>query len=173
MMSKIRRQGIKMKIDNVDELLEDILGVPDTAVAEAAGWLEVTKIFAAAIKTADDILVIDAESDRYEDGHPYIQICYEDDGAMTIEAVSSMFLMPGLSPDAHHTLLELGWQLTDDEGSPNYFQFLHAEESNPQQLAQLFAKTFRDVYGVRSSDLFDISPQSVMEKITNQRPKRA
>ena len=154
-----------MKLDKVEDLLEDILGVPDTAVAEAAGWLEITKLFAAAVKTANDILIIDAESDRYEDGHPYIQICYEDDGAMTIEAVSSRFLTPGLSPDAHHTLLELGWQLTDDEGSPNYFQFLHAEDAKPEVLAQLFAKTFRDVYGLRSSDSFDISPQLVMDKI--------
>ena len=162
-----------MKIDNVDELLEDILGVPDTAVAEAAGWLEVTKIFAAAIKTADDILVIDAESDRYEDGHPYIQICYEDDGAMTIETVSSRFLTPGLSPDAHHTLLELGWQLTDDEGSPNYFQFLHAGDSNPQQLAQLFAKTFRDVYLVRNDAKFTIGPVKVIEKMLKANPQYA
>ena len=125
----------------------------------------IERIINSVILFTDDILVIDAESDRYEDGHPYIQICYEDDGAMTIEAVSSRFLMPGLSPDAHHTLLELGWQLTDDEGSPNYFQFLHAEDAKPEVLAQLFAKTFRDVYGLRSSDSFDISPQLVMDKI--------
>ena len=161
-----------MKLNKVEDLLEDILGVPDSAVAEAAGWLEITKLFTAAVKTADDILVIDAESDRYEDGHPYIQICYEDDGAMTIEAVSSRFLMPGLSPDAHHTLLELGWQLTDDEGLPNYFQFIHAEDAKPEVLAQLFAKTFRDVYGVRSSDLFDISPQLVMDKIKKTKIKK-
>ena len=81
--------------------------------------------------------------------------------------------MPGLSPDAHHTLLELGWQLTDDEGLPNYFQFLHAEDANPEVLAQLFAKTFRDVYGVRSSDLFDISPQLVMDKIKKIKIKKS
>jgi hypothetical protein len=162
-----------MKLNKVEDLLEDILGVPDSAITEAAGWLEITKFLADAIKTADDILVIDVESDRYEDGHPYIQICYEDDGAMTIEAVSSRFLVPGLSPDAHHTLLELGWQLTDDEGSPNYFQFLHAEDANSEQLAQLFTKTFRDVYGVRSTDLFDISPQLVMDKIKKTKIKKS
>ena len=42
-----------MKLNKVDDLLEDILGVPDSAVAEAAGWLEITKLFAAAVKTAD------------------------------------------------------------------------------------------------------------------------
>ena len=109
-----------MRIDNVDDLLVDILGVPDNAIAEEQWWLDTTKLFAEAIATAKDILVIDASSDRFNDGHPYIQICYEDDGAMTIEAVSSNFLDPGLSPDAINSLAELGWEISDDPKMPNY-----------------------------------------------------
>jgi hypothetical protein len=146
-----------MKIDNVDDLLVDILGVPDNAIAEEQWWLDTTKLFADAIAAAKDILVIDASSDRFNDGHPYLQICYEDDGAMTIEAVSSKFLDPGLSLDAQNTLAELGWQFTNEEKSPNYFQFLHTEEADPKIVAELFTRTFRSVYGITPSDTIEIS----------------
>ena len=145
-----------MKIDNVDDLLEDILGVPDYAMKEANGWLEITEMFEKAISSADDLLIIDTETNRYEGCQPYLQICYEDDGAMTIEAVSNKFLSPALPPDAQNSLAELGWQLSEEEGLPNYFQFLHKEEADPKIIAQLFAQTFRTVYGVTPSDSFDI-----------------
>jgi hypothetical protein len=146
-----------MKIDNVDDLLVDILGVPDNVIAEEQWWLDTTELFAQAIATAKDILIIDASSDRFVDGHPYLQICYEDDGAMTIEAVSSKFLDPGLSPDAMNSLAELGWEISDDPKMPNYSQFLHAEEGPPELVARLFAKTFRNVYGVTSGDTIEIN----------------
>jgi ABC-type thiamine transport system substrate-binding protein len=75
---------------------------------------------------------------------------------MTIEAVSSKFLSPALSPDAQNTLAELGWQLSEEEGLPNYFQFLHKEEADPKIIAQLFAQTFRTIYGVTPSDTIEI-----------------
>jgi hypothetical protein len=146
-----------MKIDNVDDLLVDILGVPDHAVHDAKGWLEITVMFEKAIAAADDLLIIDTETDHYEDCQPYIQICFEDDGAMTIEAVSNEFLQPGLSPDAQHTMAELGWQLSDDDRSPNYFQFLHKEDAAPRVIAELFAKTFRIVYGITPADTIEVS----------------
>jgi hypothetical protein len=145
-----------MKIDNVDDLLIDILGVPDHALKEAKGWLEITNLFEKAISSANDLLVIDTETTHYEDCQPYLQICYEDDGAMTIEAVSSKFLSPALSPDAQNSLAELGWQLSEQEGLPNYFQFLHKEEADPKIIAQLFAQTFRTVYGVTPSDTIEV-----------------
>jgi ABC-type thiamine transport system substrate-binding protein len=75
---------------------------------------------------------------------------------MTIEAVSSKFLSPALSPDAQNSLAELGWQLSEQEGLPNYFQFLHKEEADPKIIAQLFAQTFRTVYGVTPSDTIEV-----------------
>jgi hypothetical protein len=146
-----------MKIDNVEDLLVDILGVPDHAVHDARGWLEITEMFEKAIAAADDLLIIDTETDHYEDCQPYLQICFEDDGAMTIEAVSNQFLKPGLSPDAQNSMTELGWQLSDDDRSPNYFQFLHKEDAAPRVIAELFAKTFRIVYGITPADTIEVS----------------
>jgi len=145
-----------MKIDNVDDLLVDILGVPDHAVHDAKGWLEITEMFEKAIAAADDLLIIDTETDHYEDCQPYLQICFEDDGAMTIEAVSNQFLKPGLSPDAQNSMAELGWQLSD-ERSPNYFQFLLKDDAHPKVIARLFAQTLRIVYGITPADTIEVS----------------
>ena len=145
-----------MKIDNVDDLLVDILSVPDHAVHDAKGWLEITEMFEKAIEAADDLLIIDTETDHYEDCQPYLQICFEDDGAMTIEAVSSQFLKPGLSPDAQNSMAELGWQLSD-ERSPNYFQFLLKDDAHPKVIARLFAQTLRTVYGITPADTIEVS----------------
>jgi hypothetical protein len=145
-----------MKIDNVDDLLVDILGVPDHAVHDAKGWLEITEMFEKAIAAADDLLIIDTETDHYEDCQPYLQICFEDDGAMTIEAVSNQFLKPGLSPDAQNSMAELGWQLSD-ERSPNYFQFLLKDDAHPKVIARLFAQTLRIVYGITPADTIQVS----------------
>jgi hypothetical protein len=145
-----------MKIDNVDDLLVDILSVPDHAVHDAKGWLEITEMFENAIAVADDLLIIDTETDHYEDCQPYLQICFEDDGAMTIEAVSNQFLKPGLSPDAQNSMAELGWQLSD-ERSPNYFQFLLKDDAHPKVIARLFAQTLRIVYGITPADTIEVS----------------
>ena len=145
-----------MKIDNVEDLLVDILGVPDHAVHDAKGWLEITEMFEKAIAAADDLLIIDTETDHYEDCQPYLQICFEDDGAMTIEAVSNQFLKPGLSPDAQNSMAELGWQLSD-ERSPNYFQFLLKDDAHPKVIARLFAQTLRIVYGITPADTIEVS----------------
>ena len=145
-----------MKIDNVDDLLVDILSVPDHAVHDAKGWLEITEMFEKAIAAADDLLIIDTETDHYEDCQPYLQICFEDDGAMTIEAVSNQFLKPGLSPDAQNSMSELGWQLSD-ERSPNYFQFLLKDDAHPKVIARLFAQTLRIVYGITPADTIEVS----------------
>jgi hypothetical protein len=145
-----------MKIDNVDDLLVDILSVPDHAVHDAKGWLEITEMFEKAIAVADDLLIIDTETDHYEDCQPYLQICFEDDGAMTIEAVSNQFLKPGLSPDAQNSMTELGWQLSD-ERSPNYFQFLLKDDAHPKVIARLFAQTLRIIYGITPADTIEVS----------------
>ena len=96
-----------MTIDNVDQLIQSIFEIPEDAVKSASDWLEITRLLAEFIAKADDLLVIQTYSDRYETCHPYLQICYEDDRAMTIEAVSNKFLRPKLSIDAQNTMLEL------------------------------------------------------------------
>ena len=146
-----------MSIDNVDQLIQSIFEIPEDAVKSASDWLEITRLLAEFIAKADDLLVIQTYSDRYESCHPYLQICYEDDRAMTIEAVSNKFLRPKLSIDAQNTMLELGWELSDDPNLPNYFKFLHKEEATSDYVAQLFTMTLRCVYGIGTDDTIEIS----------------
>ena len=146
-----------MTIDNVDQLIQSIFEIPEDAVKSASDWLEITRLLAEFIAKADDLLVIQTYSDRYETCHPYLQICFEDDRAMTIEAVSNKFLRPKLSIDAQNTMLELGWELSDDPNLPNYFKFLHKEDATPDFVAQLFTMTLRCVYGIGTDDTIEIS----------------
>ena len=146
-----------MKLENVEDLLQDIFEVSEQGLEIEKFWLETTKILYTAIAQADDLLVIQTESERYEGCQPYLQICYEDDRAMTIEAVSNMFLDQPLSIDAQNTMTELGWTLSDDDGLPNYMQFLIRENADSMVIAQLFTKTLRDVYGISASDSIEIS----------------
>ena len=146
-----------MTIDNVDQLIQSIFEIPEDAVKSASDWLEITRLLAEFIAKADDLLVIQTYSDRYETCHPYMQICYEDDRAMTIEAVSNKFLRPKLSIDAQNTMIELGWELSDDPNLPNYFKFLHKEDATPDFVAQLFTMTLRCVYGIGTDDTIEIS----------------
>ena len=145
-----------MNLEKVEDLLQDIFSVPDTSVGSAKEWLETTNLFAAAIAHADDLLVIQIESERYGRCQPYLQICYEDDRAMAIEAVSNRFLQPPLSVDAKNTMIELGWELSEAKGLPNYFKFLNKEDAEPSVVAQIFTKTLRDVYGIVPSDTIGI-----------------
>ena len=143
-------------MNEVDQLLEDILGVPEQAVTVAHEWLEITRLFAEMIESADDLLIIQSHSKRYSGCHPYLQICYEDDRAMTIEAVSNKFLRPKLSVDAQNTMNEFGWELSEAENMPNYFKFLHRESADPKVVAELFTKTLRQVYGITPSDTIEV-----------------
>lgn len=146
-----------MTIDNVDQLIQSIFEIPEDAVKSASDWLEITRLLAEFIAKADDLLVIQTYSDRYESCHPYLQICYEDDRAMTIEAVSNKFLRPKLPIDAQNTMLELGWELSDDPNLPNYFKFLQKEDAAPDYVAQLFTMTLRCAYGIGTDDTIEIS----------------
>ena len=149
-----------MKLENIEDLLQDIFEVSEQGLEIEKFWLETTNVLATAIAQADDLLVIQTESERYEGCQPYLQICYEDDRAMTIEAVSNKFLDQPLSIDAQNTMMELGWTLSNDEGLPNYMQFLIRENADSMVIAQLFAKTLRAVYGISASDSIAISTGS-------------
>jgi hypothetical protein len=146
-----------MKIYDLDKFIESIFEIPDEAPLQANQWLSITKVFAEAIASADDLLLIEVQSDRYGDCHPYLQICYEDDGAMTIEAVSNRFLTPPLSLDAQNTMFELGWGLSDESNLPNYFIFLHNEDARPEVVAELFTRTLHLAYGIQVDDPIEIS----------------
>ena len=52
-------------MNEVDQLLEDIMGIPEQAVTVAREWLEITRLFAEMIESADDLLIIQTHSKRY------------------------------------------------------------------------------------------------------------
>lgn len=153
----MERRGKKMAIANVDQLIQDIFEIPSNAAEIAEAWLSITAQFYKFIESSNDLLIVQTNSSRYESCHPYLQICYEDDGAMTIEAVSNKFLRPELSIDAQNTMLELGWELSDEPTLPNYFRFLHKEEADPKIVAELFTKTLRCAYGITPQDSIEIT----------------
>jgi hypothetical protein len=55
-----------MKIDDVDQFIESVFEVPQEALYLAEEWLSITRLLAEAIAKADDLLIIQAHSDRYE-----------------------------------------------------------------------------------------------------------
>ncbi len=152
----MERRGKKMGIENVDQLIEDIFEIPSNAAEIAEVWLSITAQLSTFIESSNDLLIVQTNSSLYETCHPYLQICYEDDGAITIEAVSNKFLRPELSIDAQNTMLELGWELSDESALPNYFRFLHKEEAGPKIVAELFTKTLRCAYGITPQDSIEI-----------------
>jgi len=153
----MERRGKKMAIANVDQLIQDIFEIPSNATEIAEAWLSITAQFYTFIESSNDLLIVQTNSSLYQSCHPYLQICYEDDGAMTIEAVSNKFLRPELSIDAQNTMLELGWELSDEPALPNYFRFLHKEEADPKIVAELFTKTLRSAYGITPEDSIEIT----------------
>lgn len=152
----MEKRGRNMAIVSVEQLLEDILEIPSNAAEIAEVWLSITEQLAVSIESSNDLLIMQTQSARYKSCHPYLQICYEDDGAMTIEAVSNQFLRPKLSIDAKNTMLVLGWELSDEPALPNYFRFLHKEDANPEFVAELFIRTLRCVYGITPQDSIEI-----------------
>ena len=146
-----------MKTNDVDKFIKNIFELRDEALIIEKEWLSKTNVITEAIASANDLLIIEAQSDRYEDCHPYLQICYEDDGAMTIEAVSNLFLHPPLSLDAQNTMAELGWGLSNESSLPNYFIFLHKEVAHAEVVAELFTRTLRLAYGIQVDDPIEIS----------------
>lgn len=128
--------------------------------AQDLKWLELTELFREAIiKAADkDFLTISTETEESEEGcSPYVQIAFYDD-EIVIEAVSNRFLSPKLSAEAHNKMIKLGWQIDDDymkiddEVRENYYQSMELEESVSERIAELFVKTFRDIYLISPFD---------------------
>ncbi len=158
-------------IDDVDSLLSDILCIPDDAVSEAQGWLKYTDLISQQITACRDTFILQVDTGQFSKCFPYVQLCKEEDGAMTIEAVSGRFLRPNLSPDAQNTLAELGWAPPEDSSSaPNYWQFLRDEAAQAHLVAELLIKTLRDVYGVTLRHLIELEPDDLADHIKEEKP---
>lgn len=72
----------------------------------------------------------------------YFQGFFDDEGRVTIEAVSNQFLQKKLTDPQHSAMLELGWE-PPTEGIPNYIKFLDFDESKKSRLSKLISDSLR------------------------------
>jgi len=112
---------------------------------------------AALVALTDDVVVINVAA---TDSHPevYVQLCREDDGALTLEAVSNEFLDGTLTPDQVSTLLSMGWQEPIDSAMPNFHRYVLARETAPGEVADFLVRTLIQVYGTHPRDRHTFAP---------------
>jgi hypothetical protein len=128
------------------------------------GTERLIKFVAALIALTDDVVVIEVKTERYPDG-VYVQLCREDDGALTIEAVSNRYLTPPLTPDEITALHALGWEDPYDEDLPNYVRYLEPEQTSPGEVAVFLVRTLQLVYGTKPSDLHQFAPVTLVRTL--------
>lgn len=87
----------------------------------------------------------------------YFQGFFDDEGRVTIEAVSNQFLQKKLTDPQHLAMLELGWE-PPTEGIPNYIKFLDFDESKKSRLSKLISDSLRLGYQEQADALkIDVS----------------
>jgi len=132
---------------------------------ESEGWTRLIEFVAALIALTDDVVVVSVDTDQYRDGDAYVQLCREDDGGLTLEAVSSQFLDPPLPPDAINALHELGWQDPSGDGLPNYIRTLDAGDTAPGDVAAFLVQTLRVAYSAAPTDRYQFAPHELVEQL--------
>lgn len=145
-------------IDSIDVDEIDIDG------HDLTGTDRLVKFIAALAALTDDVVVVNVESDRYPDG-VYVQLCREDDGALTLEAVSSRFLESPLTPDEVSVMESLGWEDPRDDDLPNYTRYLEPRATSPGEVAEFLVKTLHRVYGTKPSDLHQFAPEPLVRSL--------
>jgi len=109
-------------------------------------WDEVKEAFKRALaKHKGSRFIIEILSAEYTD--IYFQGYSEPDGAWTIEAAADLAVRPNLSEDQKVKMSMIGWD-RPSEGLPNFIMFLEADESEHEDLAEIFTKSLRDGYGL-------------------------
>ena len=109
-------------------------------------WEEVKETFKSALaKHKGTRFIIEILSAEYTD--IYFQGYSEPDGAWTIEAAADLAVRPHLSEDQKVKMSMIGWE-RPSEGLPNFIMFLQADESDDDDLAEIFTKSLRDGYGL-------------------------
>ena len=154
-------QGVKAVIDS--EIANAGARIDPTAVL---GTDRLVKFVSALVALTDDVVVINVTTERYPDD-VYVQLCREDDGALSLEAVSSKFLNSPLTPDEISSLHSLGWEDPHDEDMPNYIRYLEADETSPGDVAEFLVKTLQSVYGAKPSDLHQFAPERLVKSLLN------
>jgi len=131
-------------------------------------WDPLVETLAAMIILSAEYVVLQVATPHDGTCGPYIQTLQEEDGALTIEAVSNEFIDPPLGPDAINTLREMGWTAPDGEdGLPNFRIFLEADEVEPGQVARFLVATLRDVYLVTPRDSFELAPLELFVQVVD------
>jgi len=109
-------------------------------------WDEVKETFKAALaKHQGSRFIIEILSAEYQD--IYFQGYAEPDGAWTIEAAADLSVRPHLTEDQKVKMSMIGWE-RPSEGLPNFIMFLEADESDNDDIAEIFTKSLRDGYGL-------------------------
>jgi hypothetical protein len=149
--------------DATREVVEHGRGI-DLEPRDPIGTARLVRFAAALIALTDDVVVVNVETERFPDG-VYVQLCREDDGALTLEAVSSTFLDSPLSPDEMSALESLGWQAPAGEGLPNYIRYLEPHQTSPGEVAEYMVRTLEQVYGTKPSDLHQFAPEPLVRSL--------
>lgn len=129
-------------------------------------WDPLVETVAAMITLSDEYVVLQVTTPHDGACGPYIQTLQEEDGALTLEAVSNEFIEPPLGPDSINTLREMGWITPEGEdGLPNFRIFLESEEVEPGQVARFLVATLRDAYLVTPKDTFELAPTELFIQV--------
>jgi hypothetical protein len=109
-------------------------------------WEEVKATFKSAVSTRHGKrFIIEILSAEYQG--IYFQGYSEPDGAWTIEAAADLSVRPHLTEDKKVKMSMIGWELPS-EGLPNFIMFLEADESDDDDISEIFTKSLRDGYGL-------------------------
>ncbi len=109
-------------------------------------WEEVKATFKEALaKHKGSRFIIEILSAEYQD--IFFQGYVEPDGAWTIEAAADLAVRPHLTEDQKVKMSMIGWD-RPSEGLPNFIMFLEADESEHEDMAEIFMKSLRDGYGL-------------------------
>lgn len=109
-------------------------------------WEEVKAAFKLALeKHKGSRFIIEILSAEYQD--IFFQGYSEPDGAWTIEAAADLAVRPHLTEDQKVKMSMIGWD-RPSEGLPNFIMFLEADESEHEDIAEIFMKSLRDGYGL-------------------------
>lgn len=104
-----------------------------------------------------DHFTLQTEGGEYVVG-PYVQALQEHDNILLIEATSNRYLDPPLSESGQEVLSFLGWRFYPERYLPNYAQFIDQSQISPAEIALMMARALHFGYGVDDTFSFEIAP---------------
>ena len=104
-----------------------------------------------------DHFTLQTEGGEYVVG-PYVQALQEHDNILLIEATSNRYLDPPLSESGQEVLSFLGWRFYPERYLPNYAQFIDQSQTSPAEIALMMARALHFGYGVDDTFSFEIAP---------------